>query len=383
MRPLLLIGLLGALGAVAPAQATRAPRPGVRTLDCRACHTAVKPTKQDPALRSCPRLLIKGYHVLDEAPVALTLGQTAGRYPQVRFPHRAHAHMAETASGCSGCHHYDQAGPIQPCRTCHAVTRARDDLSKPDLQAAMHRQCLDCHRDWNAASACAACHRPVGAPADTDAARRTARASSPVAPTRIVYQTGAREGDLVTFFHAEHTGRFALACAACHQEQTCRTCHTARPAATADPSSLTRRAALGRTAAQAHARCSACHAVTGCTTCHAARAATAARFDHARRTGWALNRFHAPLDCRQCHTAPGKLTAPSTDCESCHKGWQTRFDHRKAGLVLDDVHAGVECAGCHEDATFRARPVCGGCHTDKAWPAQKPGRPVGRAAPKG
>jgi len=32
-------------------------------------------------------------------------------------------------------------------------------------------------------------------------------------------------------------------------------------------------------------------------------------FDHGRRTGFALNRFHAPLQCKQCHTRQGPSPA--------------------------------------------------------------------------
>ena len=206
-----------------------------------------------------------------------------------------------------------------------------------------------------------------------------------ITPERIVYQTGAKEGKTVTFFHVDHTSRFALACSACHVEESCRTCHAAKPAENA--ALVTRRTPPGRTQLQAHARCATCHARDACAKCHSSAPPRTARFDHARVTGWALNRFHAPLACKQCHTMPAPpLIAPlrttvSVDCEGCHKGWQKTFDHGKTGLALDEVHAGVDCVSCHADTSFRARPTCaGGCHTDKSYPAQKPGKVVPRAA---
>ncbi len=403
MRTLLLIGLLCSIGGTVRAQARVPARAGTAAMDCRACHTSATPTKNSPALAACPRLKITGYHAVDEAPPTLTLGRDGATYGAVIFAHRAHAHMAETGKGCNGCHHYDQARPIQKCKNCHAVSRQREDLGKPDLKAAMHRQCLDCHREWNPAGSCATCHVKAGSAAAKGAVAPVAGASvagapvagasaagapvaaprkaTVVAPQRVVYETGAKEGKTVTFFHADHTGRFALACAACHQNESCRGCHD-RKLLSGDRTVLARQTAKGLTDEQAHVRCAACHAKDECSTCHKGMSTKTIGFDHGRRTGFALNRFHAPLTCKQCHTAPGAFGRINASCESCHKGWQAKFAHARTGLTLDEQHKDVECAGCHEDKTFRDRPVCGSCHTDKTWPAQKPGTAAGRPAVK-
>jgi hypothetical protein len=105
-------------------------------------------------------------------------------------------------------------------------------------------------------------------------------------------------------------------------------------------------------------------------------------FDHGRRTGFTLNRFHAQLDCKSCHKAPGAYKSVSADCESCHKGWQAKFSHSRAGLELDEQHKDLDCVNCHEDKTFRAKPTCAGCHDDKTWPAHKPGKVVSRGPAK-
>ena len=387
MRPIALLALFSVVSASASAQSrtvmrTQA-RPTAAALDCRACHTAATPSKNAPALLACPRLKVTGYHPIDEAPLAMTLGKAGARYGPVNFAHRAHAHMAETGKGCNGCHHYDQARPIQKCKNCHAVSRAREDLSKPDLKAAMHRQCLDCHLDWNPTGACSSCHATKGAATATTGAAVKASASRKksvvTAPQRIVYETGAKEGKSVTFFHADHTQRFALACAECHQQQACRACHDSKRAG-ADNAVLTVKTAAGLTDEQAHARCATCHARDACATCHKGMPTPTIGFDHGRRTGFALNRFHAPLACKQCHTASGAYARVAADCEGCHKGWQTKFDHARTGLALDDQHAGTDCVGCHEDKAFRAPPTCTSCHTDKTWPAQKPGKQVAPSA---
>jgi hypothetical protein len=392
MRPIVLIGLLGVVGASAQAQ-TRLPargaaRPTAAAPDCRACHTAVTPTKNAPALAACPRLKVTGYHPLTEAPATLTLGSAEGTYGPVTFAHREHAHMAETGKGCSGCHHYDQARPIQKCKNCHAVSRSREDLAKPDLKAAMHRQCISCHRDWNPGGACKTCHvtgtktPAVGAaPAATAPAATAPAATTPAAkkaatvtaPERVIYETGAKAGKTVTFFHADHTTRFALACADCHQQESCRTCHD-RKRVGAQGAVLTRRTAPGLSETQAHVRCATCHTTDACATCHKGMPSRSLDFDHGRRSGFTLNQFHAVLPCKSCHTAPGAYARVNADWESCHKGWQKTFAHARTGIALDDQHKDVECSGCHEDKTFRAAPTCAGCHDDKKWPAQKPGK---------
>lgn len=378
MRTVAAIGLMFVLAGTAPAQARPQTMSTAAALDCRACHTSNRPTKANPALRACPRLQIKGFHSVDEAPPTVTLGDTGGVYGPVKFSHRAHATMAEMGTGCSGCHHYDQAGPIQKCSACHSETRARTDLGKPDVKAAMHRQCMQCHLEWSPATKCAMCHQQGGKVANGSVAV-SVKAPQPAAPERVVYQTRTVEGKTVTFFHNDHVNRFGLACASCHQQETCATCHRVKPGSPAATTIAGRPAAKSRTAAEAHARCSACHTLTGrCATCHAGTEAKAVGFDHKARTGWALNRFHAPLACVACHTTPGKFTAHSTDCASCHKNWQAVFDHKKTGLALDETHVTLDCVSCHEDKTFTAAPVCSSCHADKSYPADKPGKKVAR-----
>lgn len=228
-------------------------------VNCRACHTSDSPTKEKPSLVSCPREAAKGRHSSAQAPAVLTLGTGEGTYGPVKFAHKAHAQMAEKKDGCYGCHHYDQGGRIQKCAACHSPERARADLGKPDAKGAMHRLCVDCHRQWSGSTDCAGCHG--------------AKAPSP----------------------------------------------------------------------------------------------------HKASAAWMSNRFHGRLECGRCHEAPGQFKKVSKDCESCHKGWQKKFDHQKTGLVLDETHAALGCADCHADAAFSAPPACAACH-EKSYPKDKPGK---------
>ena len=371
------IGLLCLLAAPVPspaaAQARSQGRPAASALNCRLCHTGATPTKADPALIRCPRLLIKDYHSVDDAPPTMTLGSSAGRYGPVAFSHREHARMAGMDRGCEGCHHYDQARPIQKCDGCHSATRLRTDLARPDLKAAMHRQCFDCHRDWNPGVTCLSCHGATTGAATARTPVRPAGLTKPKAPIRVIYRTPAAAGRTVTFFHNEHVDRFGLACADCHQGASCASCHRAPVSAVAE---VSRAAPAGRPDSLAHARCSACHANDRCATCHSDQPPRTAGFDHRARTGWGLNRFHASLPCQACHVTEGAFRRLNPDCESCHAGWQKRFAHGKTGLALDELHAGLDCTSCHPDKTFRGPPACADCHSDKSYPAARPGQSV-------
>jgi hypothetical protein len=191
-----------------------------------------------------------------------------------------------------------------------------------------------------------------------------------------VYQTGAVAGKTVTFFHNEHVSRFALACSACHQQESCTACHRTTTGGQAALTSLVRTSRPGGTATEAHVRCAACHATTACAVCHTSAGVRSSGFDHRARTGWALNRFHAPLACTQCHTTAGQYAKLDADCASCHTKWPTGFNHSRTGLTLDEAHATLDCVSCHDDKTFRAPPVCSSCHDDKSYPAARPGKVV-------
>lgn len=94
-----------------------------------------------------------------EAPVTLRLGKGEGRYGPVEFAHKTHAEMAALAGGCAACHHHSRSRRVEGCSECHAENRLREDPGTPDLQAARHRLCIDCHREWGGTAAdCASCH---------------------------------------------------------------------------------------------------------------------------------------------------------------------------------------------------------------------------------
>jgi hypothetical protein len=146
---------LAAAGLLLAAASTGAIRPA----DCRDCHAVDAPTAKRPALNPCPRAGRPGDRALSEAPETMRLGDGEGRYGPVEFAHRTHAAMAATAQGCAACHHHSRSRRVEACAECHSETRLREDVSLPDLRAARHRLCIDCHSRWEGREgACASCH---------------------------------------------------------------------------------------------------------------------------------------------------------------------------------------------------------------------------------
>lgn len=79
---------------------------------------------------------------------------------KVLFDHQTHAMVDGLAISCGDCHHtlsaeeYDQA---TSCSECHEDES--DDESMPSRADAMHKQCIDCHKEYGAGPVeCASCH---------------------------------------------------------------------------------------------------------------------------------------------------------------------------------------------------------------------------------
>jgi hypothetical protein len=121
----------------------------------------------------------------------------------VRFDHKEHARWADLSGGCALCHHYDESRPIQACAACHPAERAREDLTKPDVRAARHRLCLDCHRALDPQASCGSCHEGKGSSLPAS-----------VAPEAVG-----------KFPHGEHVRSYGASCADCHGGWTCADCH--------------------------------------------------------------------------------------------------------------------------------------------------------------
>jgi hypothetical protein len=248
-------------GVIAAGAWGRAPGPEPTSPGaCRTCHTSDAPTREKPALAKCPRAMLLGHHSVAEGPESITIGNGAEAYGPVRFAHRRHAAMAEMGDGCYGCHHHNEARPIQKCGACHCASRSRADLGKPDLKGARHRLCVDCHSRWSHDAACGSCHARV-------TARRKAFPPA-VLPQRVLFDTRSSQGRFVTFFHGDHAARFGLKCADCHHGTSCADCHDAARTAAAARAASSRRARKTGSTRDLHKPCFSCHADLPCAACH-------------------------------------------------------------------------------------------------------------------
>jgi hypothetical protein len=298
------------------------PSAVVQETRCSDCHTRANPTKEDPCLVPCPRF------TPEHGPEVVLIDQLSKQYVPVVFAHKLHAQMTEMSGGCALCHHFNPSHKILPCRDCHN-TPSPDNLAKPGLKGAYHRQCMNCHREWSHETECAVCHAKKTAdsavvvlPDPTDIMGTLhPNIEEPVVKT---YETKYEHGKSVTFRHQDHVKRYGFKCVNCHREPNCNRCHNTDKVAAA-PKSLQ----------QHHSPCASCHDTS----------------------------VKNPAGCGHCHA--DKETPP--------------FTHASTGLVLDEAHSDAACFDCHIGSKFDKKPSCTECHDaeDKiTYPEKLPGKKV-------
>jgi Class III cytochrome C family len=341
----------------------------LQNINCKTCHTCDVPTKQNPCLVECPRSeMVTVHQPAEKGPDVIKIDKLADKYLPVTFSHKVHAQMSNMSGGCANCHHYNTAGPILACSDCHSAERKREDISKPDLQAAFHRQCIDCHKEWSHSTDCNSCHLQKGS---TVTKKETKGKDHPKVnePEKIIYATNYNKGKIVTFFHNEHTTLFGADCVSCHQNDNCTRCHDTKNVKTAS-SNIPEK--ISKSGTQHHQPCFKCHANDECSKCHLDK--PMGPFNHKINTGWALNRFHEKLECTKCHGSGNQFTKLNNSCISCHKNFAAgSFKHETIGLKLDEIHTELDCGDCHSENNFGNKPDCSGCHDDKSYPKDKPG----------
>jgi len=346
---------------------------------CNTCHVSDTPTAAAWALKGCPRPREALKDPETSAPDVVIMDQLSQIYVPVVFPHKLHADMTDMGGGCADCHHRNPPGRILKCRECHGGPSNQANLDQPSLKGAYHRQCLNCHREWDHKTDCAICHakrvKGVTPEMNGDPTDIMGRLHPNIeVPDERVYQT-KMEGatPLVTFHHKEHNEVFGLRCVECHRQQSCSQCHDA---AKQGPR-------VGQHVKNDCAKCHAKEVAENCAYCHAAEKKDG--FDHERITGHALANYHEKVTCRQCHTnAKQRMEAPNPKCETCHaEDWfPTDFDHTITGLVLNDTHKELECMVCHPKG-MGGQIDCSSCHEDgrkKFPPAPKEMPPKGDGA---
>jgi hypothetical protein len=309
-------------------------------------------------------------------PDVVILDELENLYLPVPFDHRGHADMAAMTEGCAVCHHYTPEGSAHPaCKSCHETSPRREDMRKPSLKAAYHRQCMSCHREWSGATRCAACHPPkIGTGQKMPTVESLLAPMHPPIPephTKIYeLKSKPRAGANVIFRHKEHIDRFGLKCAECHREESCSHCHKEAAADESRPTTF---------GDDCHRPCAGCHDVKNkdaCDHCHWNEGERKPEpFDHAS-TGWPLGEYHTTLSCRTCHEQVPFIKLDD-DCNTCHGDWgPASFDHAVTGQLLDKNHEDIDCADCHSERKFDIPPKCDECHDEDSgivFPTKKPG----------
>jgi hypothetical protein len=271
--------------------------------------------------------------------------------------------MSLMAGGCTICHHFNPPGKIVKCSTCHEANRIRDDLNKPDLKAAYHRQCMGCHKTWEKKSNCENCHQ-LNSKVKKQNVESTIQKVHPEIkiPKKIIYETGSEQGDIVTFFHDDHSSLFGNECSDCHTQENCSTCHSENKSQNLN--------------FDEHDRCSSCHETEkNCITCH--KSEISQPFNHKKKTGFSLNEYHNNLSCISCHKSKNNFKGLNKNCETCHKDGDGYFNHGITKLKLDDTHIEFYCENCHRMKNYKIQPTCDECHDeDIYYPDSVPGERI-------
>ncbi len=286
-----------------------------------------------------------------------------------------HQGVRDDVALARGLHGHTSEGATTACYTCHKEHAGRDAKMAPlDAKAFSHARTDFPLAGAHGKAACGACHSP-GTPyreAPTQCSSCHAKDDRHMGSlgdkcAGCHAETAWRD---VTFDHkTTHfplSGAHAAApCAGCHKNGTfagtpadCASCHRAQDVH------------KGRNGAQ----CSACHTPT----------AWRLKFDHAAKTGFALQGKHQALTCEGCHVKDLATALPKTcvgchrnddahsgklgtSCSDCHGSTQwrgTSFDHAAiTSFPLVGAHATLQCTSCHANGVkAHLGRDCTSCH---------------------
>jgi hypothetical protein len=156
---------------------------------CKTCHMGPQPSSEESpesALNDAlaekllsARKPVMGTYSDADIPEEVTIKILQNEYEAAKLPHRkiVHSLMNKTKEDriaqyfhtdpgtlCQGCHHNSPAMKKPPaCGSCHAKPFDANNILRPGLMAAYHRQCIGCHEEMGiekpAATDCTGCHK--------------------------------------------------------------------------------------------------------------------------------------------------------------------------------------------------------------------------------
>ncbi len=114
-----------------------------------------------------------------DIPEKVVIKALSKEYESVELPHRkiintllnnikgnklAGYFHRENGTICQGCHHNSPTSQKPPgCSSCHGLPFDENNMLRPGLKAAYHRQCMECHEvmgiEKPVATDCTGCHR--------------------------------------------------------------------------------------------------------------------------------------------------------------------------------------------------------------------------------
>lgn len=160
---------------------------------CRQCHLAfpgsapakgvLSPSQKAGMAESLlkSRTPATGTYPLDEIPDKVVIKDLSDQYKPVEMSHRKHVELLlkgmkdsklaqyfhrDPGTLCQGCHHHSPPAKEPPrCANCHPQTHGQAltavEATRPGLLAALHGQCMSCHKEMKVkpeATACTECH---------------------------------------------------------------------------------------------------------------------------------------------------------------------------------------------------------------------------------
>jgi hypothetical protein len=156
---------------------------------CKTCHMGPQPSKNESPDTELSEALaekllaerkpITATYPDEDIPEVVTIDILQKEYEAAKLPHRKIVHTlmnnikdnriaqyyhTDPGTICQGCHHHSPAMKKPPaCGSCHAKPFDTNNILRPGLMAAYHRQCIGCHTEMGiekpAATDCSGCHK--------------------------------------------------------------------------------------------------------------------------------------------------------------------------------------------------------------------------------